>query len=92
MRMLPDETFLSYTRALQSRTANVLKPAVFISTEDPAAVHSFKTNLSDWAVKYTTVPRNNHNGQAVSHAVCLLSNLASVTPCDDNAWCVSEEG
>lgn len=79
--MLPDATYLRYTRVLQSRTANVLKPAVFISTEDPAAVQSFKTNLTDWAVKYTTVPRNNHNGQAVSFAVCIYKHLQSGTWC-----------
>lgn len=66
MRPVPDTTFLSYTRALQSSKADVLKHAVFISTEDPTAVQSFRDNLTDWAVQFTTVPRNNHQGQAVS--------------------------
>lgn len=68
MSYVPDETFLKYIRALQAGNADVLKQAVFVSTEDPKALQAVQSNMTaPWAVQFTTVPRNNHNGgQTVS--------------------------
>lgn len=72
MSYVTDAKYIKHAVALQSSSRVVLKQAVFVSTEDPSAVQALQQNMSGWQVQYTTVPRNNHQGQAVSKTGCGL--------------------
>lgn len=60
-----DSVYAQYAHALQSGNSDILKHALFVSTEDPDAVSYMQHNMTGWQVQYTSVPRNNHNFQAV---------------------------
>lgn len=65
MGFVQDSVYAQYAHALQSGNSDILKHALFVSTEDPDAVSYMQHNMTGWQVQYTSVPRNNHNFQAV---------------------------
>lgn len=65
MGFVQDAVYAQYAHALQSGNSDMLRHALFVSTEDPDAVSYMQHNMTGWQVQYTSVPRNNHNFQAV---------------------------
>lgn len=65
MGFVQDATYAQYAQTMQSGNSDMLKPALFVSTEDPDAVSYMQHNMTGWQVQYTSVPRDNHKFKAV---------------------------
>ena len=74
-RTAPDEFYFKAANDTLRQYPGVVKPSVYIMTEDPASIEFFATHASSWEVMYTDIPRDNHGGSTPGPAGEWLKHL-----------------